>query len=72
MSDFARAMELADRIETMEDYPGDIAMVECVIALRDELTALLQLLRDMHNDGDSEFLNKSLRDRIAAAIGDAS
>jgi hypothetical protein len=38
----------------------------------DELTALLQLLRDIHNDGDSEFLNKSLRDRIAAAIGDAS
>lgn len=35
--DLTNALALADKIETMEDYPGDVAMVECIVALRDEL-----------------------------------
>lgn len=40
--DLKRARELAEEIEILEDWPGDSDVVECIIALRDEIKRLEQ------------------------------
>lgn len=41
-----QAMEMAEAIEQCEDWPGDAIVIECIIALRDRILELEELLLD--------------------------